>query len=113
MNDMVRISRGEYDRLLQAAEELDDLRAYDRAIGALASGAEEQVPAGSVSRILAGESPLRVFRELRGLSQVALAGMSGVNRVQIGDIEAGRKTGSIETVRKLAEALRVAIDDLV
>ena len=32
---------------------------------------------------------------------------------QIADIEAGRKTGSIETVRKLADALNVAIDDLV
>jgi mRNA interferase RelE/StbE len=38
---------------------------------------------------------------------------SGVNRVQIADIEAGRKSGSVETIRKLADALEVAMDDLV
>ena len=29
------------------------------------------------------------------------------------DIEAGRKSGSLETARRLAEALGVALDDLV
>ena len=33
--------------------------------------------------------------------------------VQIADIEARRKAGSIDTARRLAEALGVAIDDLV
>ncbi len=44
---------------------------------------------------------------------MALAKASGVNRVQIADIEAGRGKGSVETLRKLAEALRVTIDDLI
>lgn len=39
--------------------------------------------------------------------------MSGVNRVQIADIEAGRGKGAVETVRKLADALEVRLDDLV
>jgi DNA-binding XRE family transcriptional regulator len=33
--------------------------------------------------------------------------------VQIADIEAGRSKGSIDTMRKLADTLRVTIDDLV
>ncbi|WP_324187668.1 helix-turn-helix transcriptional regulator [Sphingopyxis solisilvae] len=33
--------------------------------------------------------------------------------MQIADIEAGRSKGSVETVRKLAEALGVRVDDLV
>ena len=60
-----------------------------------------------------GESPVRVYRNLRGMTQTALAERSGVNRVQIADIEARRKTGSVETLRKLAAALGVTIDDLV
>jgi mRNA interferase RelE/StbE len=44
---------------------------------------------------------------------MALFETSGVNRVQIADIEAGRKSGSVETIRKLADALGVAMDDLV
>ncbi|MCK9541582.1 MAG: helix-turn-helix transcriptional regulator [Novosphingobium sp.] len=113
MNEMVKISREEYDRLLAAAEDLSDLRAYDRTKAALEGGEDELIPAEYVNRILAGESPLRVFRDLRGLTQTQLAETSNVNRVQIADIEAGRSNGSIATVKKLAAALGVGIDDLV
>ena len=107
MNKMVTIPREEYDRLREAAEDLADLRAYDGTKAALAAGEEELVPAEYAKRLIAGESPLRVWRELRGLSQVAMGKVSGVNRVQIADIEAGRGKGSVETVRKLADALGV------
>jgi mRNA interferase RelE/StbE len=109
MNEMITIPRAEYDRLREAAEDLADLLAYDRAV---AEGGES-IPAEAVNRMIEGESPLRVFRELRALTQSALSRMSGVNRVQIADIEAGRSAGSIETMRKLADALGVTIDDLV
>jgi len=50
---------------------------------------------------------------LRVLTQEALAQASGVNRVQIAQTEAGRKSGSVETLRKQAASLRVNMDDLV
>ena len=109
MNEMITIPRAEYDRLREAAEDLADLQAYERAI---ATGGES-IPADAVRRIVDGENPVRVYRDLRKLTQTALAAASGVNRVQIADIEAGRSKGSVETLRKLAEALRVTIDDLV
>ena len=113
MNEMITITREEYDRLREAAENLADLAAYDRVKAALAAGEEELIPAEFVYRMMDGESPVRVYRDLRGLTQTALAKASGVNRVQIADIEAGRSKGSIETMRKLASALSVTIDDLV
>lgn len=109
---MIMIPLGEYQTLRQAAEELDDLRAFNRAKAALDAGEDELVPAETFKRLLSGESPLRVWRELRGLTQSSLANTSGVNRVQIADIEAGRRKGSLETARKLANALGIAIDDL-
>lgn len=109
MNEMITIPRIEYDRLMRAAEDLADVLAYDRA---MAEGGEA-IPAEFVKRIIGGESPLRVYRDLRGLTQIRLSELSGVNRVQIADIEAGRKSGSVETVRKLAAALSVTVDDLV
>jgi len=102
-----------YDRLREAADDLADLRAYDGAKAALAAGEDELVPADYAKRPIVGESPVRVWRELRGLSQVKLGAVSGVNRVQIADIEAGRGKGSVETVQKLAEALGVRVADLV
>lgn len=112
MNEMITITRAEYDRLREAAEDLADIAAYDRAKAALAAGNDELIPAEYVNRMIDGENPVRVFRDLRGLSQTALAAASGVNRVQIADIEAGRKTGSVTTLRKLADALAVTLDDL-
>lgn len=109
MNEMITIPRAEYDRLREAAENLADLEALEHAI---ATGGES-IPSEYVKRMINGENPVRVYRDLRGLTQSALATASGVNRVQIADIEAGRKTGSVATLGKLATALRVTIDDLV
>lgn len=113
MNEMITISREEYDRLREAAEDLADIATYNRIKADIAAGREELIPSEFADRIIDGESPLRVYREFRGMTQSALAESANVNRVQIADIEAGRKTGSVETVRKLASALKVTIDDLV
>ena len=113
MGEMISIPLEEYHQLRAAAEELGELRAYDKARHALDAGEEELIPASFVQRMIAGESPLRVWRDYRGLTQAALGEKADVNRVQIADIEAGRKTGSVETIRKLATALGVGMDDLV
>lgn len=109
MNEMVTIDRAEYERLLEAAEDLSDIIAYDRA---KAEGGEF-FPSSVVDRMLAGETPLRVFRDHRELTQAQLSKRSGVSRVQIADIESGRRNGSIATMGKLAKALNLTIDDLV
>jgi DNA-binding XRE family transcriptional regulator len=112
MNEMVTIPREEYDRLREAAEDLADLQSYDRAKAALAGGAEELIPSDFAKRLLDGESPLRVYRDLRGLTQATLAEKAGINRVTVAEIEIGRKQGSIATLRALAGALDIMLDDL-
>lgn len=112
MNEMVTIPKAEYERLLEAAEDLADIIAHDRAKAALASGDDELIPAAFANRLIAGESPVRVYRAFRGLTQLALSEASGVNRVQIANIESGAKRGGIDTLKKLANALGVSLDDL-
>lgn len=107
------IPKSEHARLMAAAETLADLQAYDRAMEKLQAGDEELMPSGMVNRLIDGESPLAVYREWRGFNQSSLARVSGVNRVQIADIEAGRSAGSVATLRKLAGALSVQVDDLI
>ena len=113
MNEMVSIPVSEYRRLLAAADALSDLAAYDAAKARLARGEDEVLPAAFADRFLDGESPLRVWREVRGLTQAALAQASGVNRVQIAEMESGRKSGSVATLQRLATALGVTVDDLI
>lgn len=112
MNELVTIPRAEYDRLRAAAEDLADLQAHDRAMARLDAGEDELIPAAFAHRLLDGESPLRVYRDLRGLTQAALAAKAGVNRVTVAELETGRKQGSFATLRALADALNVTLDDL-
>ena len=113
MTDTVTVSRAEYDRLRAAEEDLADLQAALAARARIEAGAEELVPAAVADPLIDGASPLRVWREHRGLCQSALARGSGVNRVQIADIEADRATGSVQTLRARADALHVTVDDLL
>ena len=78
MGEMVTIPREEYERLLALAEDAEDAAAVARFRARLAAGEEELVPAAVVDRLLAGESPVRVWREHRGLTQSGLARASGV-----------------------------------
>lgn len=113
MNETVTIPRAEYERLRALEEDLADIQAALAVEARLASGKEEMIPASVVDRLLDGEPPLRVWREFRNLTQSDLARISGVARTQIVDLDAGRKEGSVFTLRKLAAALRVSVDDII
>lgn len=109
MNEMITIPKAEFDRLVEAAEDLEDIKAIED----YKANPQEGLPHKYMVRLVEDEAPLLVFREWRGLNQSELARKSGVHRVSIADIEAGRKTGSVHTLKKLAEALNITIDDLV
>ena len=94
-------------------EDLEGASEALAAAAALTAGREERIPAEFAERIIDGENPLRVYREFRGLTQLALAEKSGVGRSYIADIERGTRDGTVSAYRKLADALGVLIDDLV
>ena len=99
-------------RLMDDAEMLADVRAYDAAKGRLDRGEDELIPLELTERRLAGESPVRMWRDHRALTQEALAKRSKVSRAMIAAIEAGHKTGGITTLKKLAAALNVDLENL-
>jgi ribosome-binding protein aMBF1 (putative translation factor) len=100
--------------VLLGAEDLEEIiedrlaaAAYERTRG------QEFLPVEMVDRLLAGENRVRVWREHRGLTLQALADKAGLkSRGYIADIEAGRREGTIGTMKKLAVALGVDLDDL-
>lgn len=113
MTETVTIPKAEYQRLCGVEEDLADIQAGLAVEARVDAGTEEFVPETVVDRLIDGESPLRVWREYRGLSQAALARAANTSRVQIVDIEAGRRTGSVHTLRRLADALGLGLDDIV
>jgi len=56
---------------------------------------------------------VRMARQRLELSQEALAHAAGINRTYIASLEAGQRNPSLETVVKLAVALKVDVAELV
>jgi DNA-binding Xre family transcriptional regulator len=110
---MAVLSERDYLALLEQAELQSDLTAIEVFKARLSAGDEELVPAAIVNAILDGANPLRVWREHRGLSVSALAAKAGVTQAYVSLIESGKREGTIETLGKLAAALKVKIDDIV
>lgn len=91
-------------------EDMYDAMALHTAIAAK----PDMLPQHIVERlVIARENPVRVFREFRGLSQVALSRKSGIRQTMLSEIEAGKKKGSVTTLKALVTALDVDLDDLV
>jgi DNA-binding XRE family transcriptional regulator len=102
-----------YDRwrdLLAQVEEMEEVRAYDQA---KARTDQEAVPIAVADALLAGQSPIRVWREHRGMTQEQLASAAGIRRAYVAQIEAGHRRGSTAVLARLAGALGVDIDDLI
>jgi DNA-binding XRE family transcriptional regulator len=99
-------------KLLDDAEMLADVKAYEAAKARVESGEEELIPLEIDERRLAGESTVKIWREYRGLTQEGLAKTSKVSRSMIAAVEAKHKKGGVATLKKLAAALKVDLDDL-
>lgn len=110
---LVVLPEAEYQALLEAAEDAADIAAVEQFERKLAAGEEELIPMEVVKRFLDGENPIRVWREHRGMTATALAEAAGVGQGFLSQIETGKREGTVETLKKLAAALKVTVDDLV
>lgn len=110
---LVVLPEAEYRVLLDAAENSADAAAARAFEGRSAAEEEECLPAGMVERMVAGESPIRVWREYRGLSVRDLAGRAGISQPYLSQMEAGRRKGTADTLGRIAEALGIGVDDLI
>jgi DNA-binding XRE family transcriptional regulator len=102
----------EYQALLEAAEDAIDGALLDAFRKKLATGQEETIPATIVDMLLAGANPVKVWREYRGLTQEALANQAGISKAYLCQIETGKRKGAIKTLRAIATALGVTVDEL-
>lgn len=109
---MAVLPKAEFLRLAELAEDLDDVAAAIRAEKRAAEG-QEYVPFELVERLVAGEAPLLVWREYRGLSQQGLGDKVGLSKMTISGLEAGKRDTSSKNWRALAQALGVDIDNIL
>lgn len=103
----------DYRVLIEKAEMLDDVAAFDQAEAMLAAGEDELVPSDIVDSLLANVNAVKVWREYRGMSQTALADAAGLSQAYIAQIETGKREGRVDAYKAIASVLKVTIDDLV
>lgn len=105
----VLLEENRYQTMLDIVED----RITAEQLKALAHAAqEERLPHEMVKR-LCEENPLRVWREYRGFSGRKLAAAAGISSAYLSDIENGNKDGSISVLKRIAEILRVDVDDII
>ena len=107
-DELVVLSRRDYDALLARCGDED---AEDRMTLILAAEgrAEAPLPEAVSAAILKGDSVLKALRNWRGLTQVQLAEAAGIGQGFLSELEARMKTGSAETLAKLAQRLDVPV----
>lgn len=111
--EWVVVSYEAYLELVEKVEMLQDTRDYDTVKEAITRGEEELIPAKVVDALLAGEQPVKVWREYRQMTRHHLAREAKISDPYLSQIESGKRTGSTEVLTALADALNINLDDLV
>jgi DNA-binding XRE family transcriptional regulator len=98
---------GDYEALLERADENLSQHAFD----AFEATRPETFPDEIAERLLAGNHPVRVYREYRRLSQGELAALAHTTQTTVSQIENRKRIGSEQMLRAIAKALKVEMDD--
>lgn len=106
---MVVLPLGEYERLSDAA----DIAMANQVRADIQSGSDELVPREIADRLLEGENSIKVWRQYRGTSARDIASKAGISAAYLSELETGKKQGSLATLKKIAAALDLDLDDIV
>jgi DNA-binding XRE family transcriptional regulator len=114
--ELVVLSRAEYEALVERADHADneaedaaDVATYDARKTELAAGGVVLPPEVSAA-VLRGDSRLKAIRKWRDETQLHLEFKTGISQGYLSDLESGRRTGTAETIAKLAQALNVPVE---
>jgi transcriptional regulator with XRE-family HTH domain len=82
---------------------------YDARKAELAAGGGALPPEESAA-ILRGDSRLKAVGKWRDQTQSVLESKTGIGQGYLSDLESGRRTGTAETIAKIAQALGVPVE---
>ena len=110
---IVIMSEVEFERLRERAEDAEDIASAARIEAALAAGWEELLTGEELDALRDAPSPLAFWRNKRGIALEALAERLGADTDSLAAVERGERLGDVHLYRRLAEELRVDMEDLV
>lgn len=106
---LIVLTEAEYRALTEDASDIalaNAARVADMGAPVLSADAMKAVLAGSLH-------PVTAWRKAAGLSQAALAERVGIRTATLNEIETGKTDPRVSTMKAIAAALGVDIDDLV
>ena len=103
----------EFERLRALAEDTLDARAIEESQTHLSAGDEELLDEADLDALRVAPSPLAFWRAKRGMTVAALARDSAVPEGQLTTLETGAGTADPAVYERLAQALDIAVEDLV
>lgn len=106
-DELVVLSRAEYDKLARLAAEAEEDAADVAIYDARKPGKEAVLPADVTMAMLKGENRLKALRRWRGVGQVKLAQDMGTSQGFISDLENGRRAMTDEVKTRMARSLDV------
>jgi DNA-binding XRE family transcriptional regulator len=107
VDEAVAPLKREIEVLSDMLEDAVDLAAFDR------HRHDETFPEDVADRFIAGENPIRVYREYRALSQAALAAEVGTTASYLSQIENDQRDAGKSLRGRLAQALGCKPGDLL
>jgi DNA-binding XRE family transcriptional regulator len=111
--ELVVLPLADYEALLDRAdhetEDADDIAIYNARKAELTAGGVVLPPEVSAA-VLRGDSRLKAIRHWRDETQMHLSFKTDISQGYLSDLESGRRTGTAETVAKLAQALDVPVE---
>ena len=114
----VTLRKRDWRALIARLEDLEDLAAiaerlaYEDKVGKEVAR-RDYMTSEELGRILDDESPVKVWREKRGLTQRELAEHAEVSASYLAEIETGKKPGSAAALGKLARVLAIPMENLL
>jgi len=114
--EMVVLSRKEYDRLQAIAEDREDeydIALADEQIRKIKSGETTLIPADVAHAIaIDGVNPVKAWRTYRGWTGGELAKKAKLARATLSQIETGKRKGTVAAYKAIAKALGITTGSL-
>ena len=103
----------DFKKIQEALEDTEDIKEIEDNLKAISDGTEMTVPGEVTFAILDGISPIRAWRDYKGIKMNELAKKVGISSSYLSQIENGKRNPTIGTLKLLAKELEINIDMLI
>ena len=111
--EYIAIPKKEYKLFEQSQEDIEDIVSIKLSKYKIKNGDDEVIPWEMSKRLCTDESPVKIWREYRGLTPKELNKQTGISLSVISKLENNKQELDIVKLKALSKALCIEYDDLL